>query len=182
MIFTAFLLKYSSKLGKFKYGVFLIPLIVIVFSFSFSDTIFKKDQLEIITINKRRGYYQNQFLAKIFENKVNRYFFNYQKNLFEGADLNYYFFGTHPRERPGVKEIEKLSFVFLPFFLLGLYLQIKTRTFLSIFYFLFSLFLASFFRPIDIYSFLFFPFIVLSINSGIYGFLSKNFLKKNGEK
>lgn len=44
-----------------------------------------------------------------------------QKNIFENLDPNLYFFANHPRQRVGVKEFEKFPYIFLPFFLYGLY-------------------------------------------------------------
>ena len=50
---------------------------------------------------------------------------NFGKNFFENIDPNLYFFANHPRERTGVWEFEKLPFLFLPFFLYGLFLIIN---------------------------------------------------------
>lgn len=44
----------------------------------------------------------------------------FEDNFGLSVDPNYYFFANHPRERVEVAEIEKLSFVWLPFFLVGL--------------------------------------------------------------
>ena len=51
---------------------------------------------------------------------------NFGKNFFETVDLNLYFFANHPRERTGVWEFEKLPWVFLPFFLYGLFLIVNS--------------------------------------------------------
>ena len=47
--------------------------------------------------------------------------YEYHKRFFQYLDLNYYFFGNHPNARVGVTEIEKFPFIFLPFFIFGLY-------------------------------------------------------------
>lgn len=172
MILTSLILKYSYIIKKAKYLILLIPLLIILFSGDFSKSIFNLTGEEIYFINTRRSYYQENFLAKALENKPLRYFYNYRKNMFEGLDLNYYFFGNHPRERVGIIEIKKFSFIFLPFFLYGLFLRIKKGNTFDILYFLFSISLASLFRPIDIFSFIFFPFIALNIYFGIRGVLS----------
>ncbi|MDP2860303.1 MAG: hypothetical protein Q8N98_01155 [bacterium] len=51
---------------------------------------------------------------------------NFGENFFESIDLNLYFFANHPRERAGVWEFEKLPFLFLPFFLYGLFLIVSS--------------------------------------------------------
>lgn len=48
-----------------------------------------------------------------------------RKNFFENLDINQYFFASHPRERVGITEFTKFSYLLLPFFLLGLYKLIK---------------------------------------------------------
>lgn len=48
-------------------------------------------------------------------------FFRLSKNFSEIIDPNLYFFANHPRERVGIKEIEKFSFVLLPVFIYGVF-------------------------------------------------------------
>lgn len=161
--FVIFFLNYFNH--KLKYFILLFPAIFLILSGK--PDIFSLDGLEIHTINQRRNYYSQKILAKVFENKVSRYIFNYQKNFFEGLDPNYYFFGTHPRERVGIKEIKKFPFFFIFFFLLGIYYQLRKNNYFTITYFFFTLALASFYSPIDRFSFLFFPFFVLAIYDGL---------------
>jgi len=166
VISISVLLFISDYLKKFKYLIFLLPLIYIIFSFNYKNTVFNLSPEEIYFINQRRAYFPNLSVGKIYENKLFRFSFNYQKNIFEGLDINYYFFGTHPRERVGITEIRKFPFVYLPFFIVGLFSLLKKQKFIYLLYFLSSIFLASFFRPIDIYSFLFFPFMAICIFNG----------------
>jgi len=62
-------------------------------------------------------------------------FFRILKNFSEVIDPNLYFFANHPRERVGFIEFEKFHFVFIPFFLLGIFKLIDQNkilyTFLS---------------------------------------------------
>lgn len=48
-----------------------------------------------------------------------------QKDLFENLDPNQYFFSGHPRQRVEVKEFEKFPYIFLPFFIGGIYYATK---------------------------------------------------------
>lgn len=136
------------------------------------EVIFKILPEEIFQINTRRSYYKNKFLGKILENKITLYFYKYQKNFFQGLDINYYFFANHPRERAGVKEYEKFPWVCLPVFLIGLFWQIKKKMFLLLFYFFSCLAIFSFFN-LDRFSYLLFPFFVICF---FFGF-EKIFIK-----
>lgn len=49
----------------------------------------------------------------------------FSNNLFENLDLNQYFFAGHPKERLGGVDFEKLSYVLLPFTLLGWFTLVK---------------------------------------------------------
>ncbi|OGM27130.1 hypothetical protein A2962_03440 [Candidatus Woesebacteria bacterium RIFCSPLOWO2_01_FULL_39_61] len=53
------------------------------------------------------------------ERKESIAFFRLSKNFSEVIDPNLYFFANHPRERVGIKEIEKFSFMLLPVFIYG---------------------------------------------------------------
>ncbi|HUV71504.1 MAG TPA: hypothetical protein VMW25_00710 [Clostridia bacterium] len=163
---SCLLVLFNARKGPAKFLLLFLPLLVILLKPG-SKTIFYLNDLDIYSVNQRRSYYQNPLLGRFFENKLNRYVFNYEKNLFEGIDINYYFFATHPRERLGVDEIKKFPELVLPLFLIGLYFSLKRKQLLSIFYFLSSLLIAAFFSPIDTFSFFFFPFLVINIYFGI---------------
>jgi len=166
ILVSSLLFYLNKKKGKLKVILFFLPLLTIFFYRPGGNVIFNLDELEKYTINTRRLYYENITLGRFYENKIFYIFRNYQKNFFQGLDLNYYFFGNHPRERAGIKEIKKISFIFLPLFLVGLYSFIRKKSYLFLYYFFFSLITASFYTPIDIYSFLFFPFLVSCLTEG----------------
>lgn len=166
IVFSVLLFFLEEVKSRLKYLFLAFPLLVILLNIPAEKSVYNFSNLEIYTINQRRTYYKGSAIAKFFENKGTRFLFNYQKNFFEGLDLNYYFFGTHPRERIEVKEIKKFSFLLLPLFLYGLYELVRGKKYLGLSYFVFSLSMASFFRPIDTFSFLFFPFFVTTINVG----------------
>lgn len=126
-----------------------------------TSTIFSFKPGELFSLNERRGEYPHPLIGKIFENKISQYFYHYQTNIFYGLDINYYFFGSHPRERAGYSEFNRLPWWLLPFFILGVYWQVKHRQYELIIYFLITLLTISFFNT-DIYSFLLLPFFSLS--------------------
>lgn len=67
----------------------------------------------------------NIHLGRYLENKPLYIFHKFEQNLLRTLDVNLYFFGNHPRERAGIREFEKFSFLFLPFFILGLLKAVK---------------------------------------------------------
>ncbi len=60
----------------------------------------------------------NIHLGRYLENKPLYIFHKFEQNLLRTLDVNLYFFGNHPRERAGISEFEKFSFLFLAFFIL----------------------------------------------------------------
>ena len=91
------------------------------------------------------------------------------RNLFENLDPNLYFFANHPRERVGIKEFEKFHFIFLAFFLFGLFDLIAARQWLSIsLSFLLPLLILSFVGSQNILGpFSVFPFVAVCITTGV---------------
>lgn len=91
------------------------------------------------------------------------------KNFFENLDSNLYFFANHPRERIGIKEFEKFHFIFLPFFLAGLFDLIKTGQWaLPVLSFLIPLSVLSFIGNQNILGpFSVFPFFAICITTGV---------------
>lgn len=165
IIIVLFLLLIEEKIKNFKYLVFLFPLVYVILSFFHFHSIFKLNELDIYDLNQRRQYYSPS-VARIFENKLDRYFYYYENSFFQATDFNYYFFNNHPRERAGIRETEKISFFFLPLFIFGLYLSLINKNFFGLLYFIFTLSLISFFNPIDSLIFLFIPFFAININLG----------------
>lgn len=159
---------------KAKYFLPLLSLGIILFTKPLLETIFSLKEPQIFYLNQRRALYPNRTVARFFENKGTLTGYLFTRNFFEGLDLNLYFFASHPRERAGVTEKEKFSWLLLPFFLIGVYYQIKKRIFWPISYFLLTLIFISLFLRIDYFLFLLFPFFVLSIIFGVYFLLSKS--------
>jgi len=107
-------------------------------------------------------------------------FFRVRENFFEALDPNLYFFANHPRQRVGVKELEKFPYLFLPFFIFGIF-KLADRKTNKVFYssFFLPVFLTSFIgsdNPLS--SFSLFPFFVVSIFRGVEG-LYKVYIKKD---
>lgn len=90
------------------------------------------------------------------------------QNVAEVLDPNLYFFSNHPRERVGVDEFEKFSYLLLPFFLYGTYLFIKEKRWLVLSYALILLLLLTLIgnnNPLGPFSLL--PFFVVTISYGM---------------
>ena len=171
MIFlTVGLLVLSNLKKKIKYLILFFPIFWFLVMPTMPKSIFSLQELELYTINSRRSYYNNPELGKLMENKVTSFAGKFSKNIFEFLDINYYFFSTHPRERPGVTEIKKFPFVYLPFFFLGIFYQLKKKIFLGLFFILPVILSSSFLEKIDYSSYLIFPSLVLSITYGLYYF------------
>lgn len=120
---------WQNKSKKLLFLIIILTLFLIVISFrqAFDESIFRNSALDIQQINKRHEFYAKD-LGKLYTNRISlTYFKEYslvlsrlQRNFFNNIDLNLYFFASHPRERLGVQEFEKILPVFLPFFLVGL--------------------------------------------------------------
>lgn len=149
LLFLTSLFCYLSltKPKKLYSYVFLLLLVLVLF-FQYQTTaksnIITLSPIEQYQLETRRDYYPSQ-LARIeenkqslrsydlkqslisrgLENKASYLFYKLQQNFFRNVDLNLFFFGNHPRERVGVREFEKFSFLFLPFFFIGLITTIK---------------------------------------------------------
>ena len=136
-----------------------------------APTIFNFKPAELFSLNERRSAYPNTLVGRLFENKLAQYLSHYETNLFYALDPNYYFFGTHPRERPGYSEFSRLSFWLLPFFLYGIYWQINYKKYQLIAYFVITLMIISFFGR-DAYSFLLLPFFTITCSLCAKYFLS----------
>lgn len=100
-----------------------------------------------------------------------------EENLYTNLDLNRYFFGGFPRNKPG--DFEKFPFAYLPFFILGIYALIKKKFLkkLGILWGLSLVLLTYIGTDNRLGPFILFPFFVLSILNGI-AFLEAKFKKK----
>lgn len=167
IVTTAFLYKNS----KYSF-LFFLPLLF------FQITTTQKSSLTNIANDDRRlidlrlraypskvlrvGYWLEERKESIALSRISR-------NLFENFDPNLYFFANHPRERVGIKEFEKFHFIFLPFFLAGLFSLIKTgQRALPVLSFLIPLSVLSFIGNQNILgSFSVFPFFAVCIATGV---------------
>jgi len=129
--------------------------------------IFPLNEAEISEINQRRGYYRKTFFGKFSENKIVYVATKFQKNFFQLIDLNFYFFANHPRERAGIAEKEKFSWLLLPIFLLGLIWQVRKRIYWNFFYFLITVLTISLFEEIDDFLYYLVPFFILTFIFGL---------------
>ena len=91
------------------------------------------------------------------------------ENLFEALDINQYFFATHPRERVGVKEFEKLPYILLLPFIFGV---IRLNTGKNYRYFLLLLIISFFLLALigskgSLGPFILLPFIIFPIAIGL---------------
>tara|TARA_Y100000310_G_C20610024_1_gene777513 strand:- start:435 stop:1172 length:738 start_codon:yes stop_codon:yes gene_type:complete len=109
-------------------------------------------------------------LAHWFEGrKESITFFRIQKNFSEIIDPNLYFFANHPRERVGIKEFEKFSYVLLPFFVIGMVSILQRHMAKTIFFVLaIPIVLISLIgHKNSLGPFALFPFFVVSIAQGL---------------
>lgn len=89
-----------------------------------------------------------------------------QKNFFGNLDINKYFFGAFPRNKP--EDFEKFPFVYLPIFILGVYLLIKKNIqILTVLFILPTVLLTYLGGDNKLGPFILFPFFIVSISKGI---------------
>ncbi len=106
-----------------------------------------------------------------------------KESFFELLDPNLYFFGSHPRERVGADEFEKLPLLFLPFLALGLLEEIRRRP--KWFYwsfFILPVFFLSFWgnrSPLGPFSLL--PFLMINIFDG-FNYLVRKYFANDKKK
>lgn len=125
-------------------------------------TILDFRETELGLLNQRRSFYPSNFLGKLLENKFGVYSSHYLTNISYGLDINFYFFASHPRERLGYTEFQRLPVWLLPFFLFGIFTQLKRHHYVLTVYYFTSLFIVSFFVPFDNYAYVLYPFFILS--------------------
>lgn len=168
------LLIFNSTKERFSTRSIFLPMftisvivILLILDKGIDRTIWNMNQSETFFINQRRQFYPTD-LGKLLQNRINLSFYKLEKNFFDNLDPNLYFFASHPRERSGIDEFEKFSFILLFFFLIGLgYLLIYTNlTF--IFYAAITVLLSAFIDPSIRYGpIFFFPLICLVISTGL---------------
>ncbi|MFH0937371.1 MAG: hypothetical protein V1808_03685 [Candidatus Daviesbacteria bacterium] len=136
---------------------------------------YRKSELPIFIINvlnKTKTINTALYIA----NEQSAMFYKFEQNLFRTIDLNLYFFGNHPRERPGIREFEKYSFLLLPFFLLGLYKLVISKIWWLFISLLVPLLVLSFVgQDNSIGPFSLFPFFTVTVSIGILFVIRKMF-------
>lgn len=96
---------------------------------SFPKTIFAEDYQARQLILRNTYLYPNILTARVFQNKLNVPIHKFENNLFSLLDPNYYFFGSHPRERVGTQNSLKIPFVAIGFLLYGLFTITKLKNY-----------------------------------------------------
>ncbi|MBI2600790.1 hypothetical protein HYW42_02450 [Candidatus Daviesbacteria bacterium] len=178
LLFLTFILfrLYQDKKGKLLIALLISIVLVSLFVLGegWDKTIFAKSPAQVLLQDRRHGYLADN-LGKAFTNKASQIFYarfstpiyKMQENVFSTLDLNLYFFASHPRERAGIDDFEKYSFVFLPVFLIGFVKLLSEKKKIVIYYFLLALVVSAFisskyrFGPV-----FFFPLINLAITIG----------------
>lgn len=172
-----FIYFWHSNSKKLLLSLLLLTLLLFTISIklAFDESIFKSSALDIQEINRRHEFYAKG-LGKIYTNRISlTYFQNFyipifklQSNFFSNLDPNLYFFASHPRERLGVEEYEKILPIFLPFFLLGFFYIIYRPLPKLFIYISLVLLMSSIISPkYNLGPILFFPIINLLIAMGI---------------
>ncbi len=113
----------SSRTLLCIFCLILVPLLVIQYKTTKNANLSYMSIDEEYLFNTRRSL----LLGRYSQNKITYMFYKFEQNLLRTIDLNLYFFGNHPRERPGIKEFEKFLFLFLPFFIIGLLKTLKSH-------------------------------------------------------
>jgi len=172
LMVLSFLLVFNLKIPSL---VLLAVLGSFLLKTTFDTNLLYVSPLEKDRIEHRHEYYA-QGLGRIYKNRigiylnysVSPYISRYLKNLSYNLDTNLYFFANHPRERAGVNEFEKFSFVLLPFFIVGLIAIFSGSFGFLVFYFALSLLISALAFPgYDLGPILTFPFIVAVLYLGV---------------
>lgn len=98
----------------------VIVLSIVVVPRNIDKSIWQKSELDLVRINTDRSYYPVG-IGRYFHNKIVDSVYKYKDNVFTLLDPNYYFFSTHPRELGNLNHFEKFPFVFIVFFIFGVY-------------------------------------------------------------
>lgn len=138
-----------------------------------SLTSFSNDEIRIRDM-RLREYPPIYFLpiAHWFEGRAESIaFFRVMRNFSEAIDPNVYFFASHPRERVGTVEFEKFPYIFLPFFLYGIFCLAKRDKRIIFYSFIIPVIAISFVGPSNKFGTIaLFPFIVVVAAMGLYSF------------
>lgn len=127
VLFFLILRSQATKVAiKVIFLIILAGVTLLIIPKHLDKSLWENSSLDIMQINTRRSYYPPR-MGAIFQNKISQSLIKYESNLLTLVDINFYFFGSHPRERAGVIEFEKYFPLFLPFLILGLFQVIKKK-------------------------------------------------------
>ena len=184
LIIATDLLYLFSKNNKLNKKIIFAFLLILFYQYVSTNKInltgLSDDQQRIQQM--RLGEYPSKYLkiGYYFENRRESIaFFRIQNNLSEILDPNLYFFASHPRQRIGVDGFEKFPYIYLPFFILGVFLLIKQKKKL---FFINSLLIPILLLSIigsnnSIGAFALFPFIVISTTTGAENYFKNKNIK-----
>jgi len=125
-----------ATLALYKGKQFLFVLLSIVLLFSFFNTTQKTPLSFLSPVEnsmqiKRLNSYPPLSVVKLpywlEQRKETLIVYKLQKNLTNFFDINYYFFGSYPREQQTPGEFVKFPFVYLPLALVGSFVTVKGK-------------------------------------------------------
>jgi hypothetical protein len=119
LLLSAFL--FARFIKKHSRGLTRVLLIASIGVFLLSLFIFTPSVTEKVNVYRNISYPTAGAVSKIFSNKLIESYRLHLGNVLEGMDPGYYFFSSHPRERWGVEETQKMFIVFLLLVILGLF-------------------------------------------------------------
>lgn len=137
VVAMASVLGYQSVVerGKWKWLLFVLMAVVVLFQVADSGRLklFDIGPIERAKRQVRTSFYPKFHLAGIkipvaygMEKWIGTIVLSrLSENLSEAVNWNLYFFAGHPRERVGVSETERISFFYLPIFVLGTFALVK---------------------------------------------------------
>lgn len=116
----------------------------------FTKTVFVQDYQAEQRVLDKINLYPSIIFARIYQNKARIYLDKINDNFFALIDPNNYFFGFHPREIIGNRNITKFPFISIIFFFIGLFYfkNVKYKSFVS-YFFVISIFYLSLLENFD---------------------------------
>lgn len=92
-----------------------------------TKTIFTQDYQAEQRILEKINLYPSIFFARVYQNKARIYLDKLSNNFFALTDPNNYFFGFHPRQIHGGKNLKKFPFASVVFFVVGVFFFQKLK-------------------------------------------------------
>lgn len=149
------------------FWIFLFSILIIQFITTKNPNLSYITPTEEQLLNSRRTQLPTTF-GRYLQSKPTNMFYKFQQNFFRTSDINIYFFAEHPRERAGIKEFNKFHFICLPFFLIGIFISLKSRSWQLLLALLIPMILLSIIGPDNpLGPFSLYPFFAVSIALGL---------------